>query len=174
MSSVYPDPTPTSFPPQYDDTFNLMSSHHEMYLENSFIPKWNQPELVSHEIGYENMGTQCMPMERKDNGREQQSLMAVENYPIHSENCISAPIVQPVQRLKGKQMIKMSTKKKPAVRKRAPRKAEADKSANLRKMERFVCIMFCQTCQESSQYNAPQLTFNLCKICCGRINKFKI
>ena len=66
MSSVYPDPTPTSFPPQYDDTFNLMSSHHEMHptIENSFIPTRNQPELVSNEIGYENMGTQYMPMER--------------------------------------------------------------------------------------------------------------
>ncbi|EGT50917.1 hypothetical protein CAEBREN_21161 [Caenorhabditis brenneri] len=126
MSSVYPDPTPTSFPPQYDNTFDLMSSHNEMYptIENSFIHTWNQPELVSNEIGYENMGTQYMPMERIDNGREQQSLMTVENYTTHLENSISAPIVQPVQRLNGKQMIKMSTKKKPAVRKRAPKKAE--------------------------------------------------
>ena len=67
MSFVYPDPVPTSFPQHYDDTFNLMSSHHEMYptIENSFIPTWDQPELIPNQIDYGNMGTQCMSVERK-------------------------------------------------------------------------------------------------------------
>ncbi|EGT57510.1 hypothetical protein CAEBREN_21032 [Caenorhabditis brenneri] len=151
MSHFFPDPSPAKVHSEYDDFF-LPSNTSPGSQDYSPVFNFSFPEE-------EETQPKLVLPPPKFAGKEAivQSLLAT-------------PPVKPRPRPNGKQMIKMDG----APKKTRKSKLKEEEEFALRKMERFVCVMFCQKCQENAHYDGIQLTILLCERCCERINKFRM
>lgn len=154
MMNFFSDPSPATVHSQYDDFF---------------LPPNTSPELQGFSPVFDHSVPQI------EVAKEERKLVLPP--PKHATEAGNTPNVsnsvpaKPRARVNGKQMIKMGDGPKKA---RKPSKLKEEEEFALRKMERFVCVLFCKKCQENTHFDGVQLVILLCERCCERINKFRM
>ncbi|CAL2041787.1 unnamed protein product [Caenorhabditis brenneri] len=190
MDMFLPDPNPANA--RWDSSQNFGFCDHTSMNNLSFVvddtcfqyetqPLMNNLSFVNANFQDENTQTtptknridfsSIPPAPKKSRERKRSKL------PLSAFDNDIVPINRPiVPRQNGKQMIKMcdENKKKRNRSKRNVNKNDDEEKFALRKMEPFVCMIFCGKCQENAHFDGRSLNIKACERCCIRLSDFKM